>query len=274
MAITDHEELMKQRDYLVVKGNELIQKSRYQLSLQEQKTVAYICSMIKPATEKTISPYYPNCPWQLDYEFCIQDYCKICGIDYDGGKQYRDVKAALKKLSDRSMWIDFGDEEVLCRWLAKVRTNKKSGIAHIQVDPDLAPYLFDLQHKFTQYQLYNILAMSSAYSIRLYELLKSYSYLKEKIIDLDDLKQLLSVEDVKSYNRFPDFRRKVLEIAQKEINELTDLCVDYETICKGRKVVKIKFKINTKTPIERYLSGKSTMEKLDKIAPDQEEKRV
>ena len=38
-------ELTKKKGYLVVKGNDLIQRNRFELSLMEQKTVAYICSM-------------------------------------------------------------------------------------------------------------------------------------------------------------------------------------------------------------------------------------
>ena len=36
-------EILKKREYLVVKGNELIQQNRFELSLTEQKTVAFIC---------------------------------------------------------------------------------------------------------------------------------------------------------------------------------------------------------------------------------------
>ena len=149
----EREEISKKREYLVVKGNELVQRSRFDLSLSEQKTVAYICSMIKPiaATDRA-----SGVPYILDYDFDIREYCKICGIDYDNGKNYANVKATLQHLSDRSMWVTFPDkpdEEVLCRWLAKVRTNRKSGIAHVKIDEDLAPYLFDLGRSFTQYQL-------------------------------------------------------------------------------------------------------------------------
>jgi len=38
-------ELTKKKGYLVVKGNDLIQRNRFELSLMEQKTVAYICSI-------------------------------------------------------------------------------------------------------------------------------------------------------------------------------------------------------------------------------------
>ena len=87
-------EVLKKREYYVVKGNELVQQSRFELSLPEQKTIAFICSMIKPieAIDRA-----NNVPYQLEYEFNIQDYCKVCGIDYNAGKNYADIKATLKR---------------------------------------------------------------------------------------------------------------------------------------------------------------------------------
>lgn len=253
-------DILKSREYLVVKGNELIQQNRFELSLPEQKTVAFICSMIKPidAIDRV-----KGIPFQLEYEFNIRDYCKVCGIDYDNGKNYADVKATLKRLRDRSMWVtlDNGDETVV-GWLDRVTTNKRSGIARVRIDDRLAPYLFDLGQKFTQYQLYNILAMKSAFSVRIYELMKSYAFQKIKSFDLDELKCLLMVDDVKSYDRFPSFRQKVLEKAQEEINELTDINISFEAITKGRKVVKIKFCIELKNTIERMLAGTTANDRL------------
>lgn len=233
-------EIKKSKGYLVVKSNDLIQRNRFELSLPEQKTVAYICSMIQPIqTEES--------GFQLEYEFKIREYCKICGIDYDNGKNYQDVKATLKKLRDKSMWLTLPDgSETTVGWLAKATTNKKSGIAHIKLDEDMVPYLFDLKQKFTQYQLYNVLGMKSAFSVRIYELMKSYSFRHTITFEIDELKKLLMVEDVKSYNRFPDFRRKVLEKAQLEINELTDINIEFEPIKTGRKVTSIKFIIEEK----------------------------
>ena len=51
---------------------------------------------------------------------------------------------------------------------------------------------------------------------------------------------------MKSYNRFPDFRRFVLEKAQSEINELTDITIEFDPIKTGRKVTSIKFIIEEK----------------------------
>ncbi len=253
-------EVLTKRQYLVVKCNDLIQKNRFELSLQEQKTVAYICSMIQPIDPKDS---IKGVPYQLEYEFNIREYCKICSIDYAGGKNYKNIKATLKKLSDRSMWLDDGETEILMRWLSYVEINKKSEKVLIEVDRTIAPYLFNLKEKFTQYQLYNVLAMKSAFSVRIYELLKSYAYQKSKIFNIDELKCLLMVDNVKSYTRYPDFRRYVLEIAQNEINRLTDLNISFEPITKGRKVIKIKFTIQRKDVMERLAAEQAANNELD-----------
>jgi len=236
------------RDYLVVKSNQLVQKSRYELSLTEQRAVAYICSMIKPSTKEV--------PYQLDYVFDIQQYAKVCGLYHlDGGKLYQDTRALLKRLMQKIIHVEMPDgDELLIAWLVRVHLNKRSGQIKIRLSEDMAPFLFDLQERFTAYGLLNILAMKSQYSIRIYELLRSYAFRKEVTLDIEDLKKRLMVDSVKSYTRFPDFRRKVLDPAMEEINEYTDISASYEPITKGRKVIKIKFILRMKPPTERYMS--------------------
>ena len=246
----------QERSYSVVKANELIQKSRFELSLIEQKTIAYICSLIKPMQTS----------YQLEYVFDIQEYAKVCGIDYNNGGNYEHIKKSLKKLRDRSMWLNVGNEEILVGWLARVRTNKRSGKIAIKIDEEIIPYLFDLKERFTQYELYNILAMKSAFSVRIYEFLKYYQGLKKKKFELEQLKEKLMVQDVKSYERFPDFRRYVLEIAVKEINELSDIHVEWEAEKKGRKVVAIIFRISAKDTLTNLKCKVEAYKRLEKIS--------
>ena len=73
------------KDQRVVKSNDLIQKSRFDLSLQEQKIILYLISQITPYDEE----------FKL-YEFSIQDFCNICGIDHTSGGNYADLKKAVK----------------------------------------------------------------------------------------------------------------------------------------------------------------------------------
>ena len=268
MNTDEIKELLKARDYIVAKSNQIVQKSRYDFSVTEQRTIAYICSKIKPieAIDRA-----KGVPFQLEYDFNILEYAKVCGL-VDNGKLYNEVKTTLKNVSDKSMWLTLDDgSETVVRWLDRVTTNKRSGIAKIRIDDRLAPYLFDLKNKFLSYGLKNILNMKSQYSIRLYELLKSYHDMKIKqsnnkkvcwTIDLNELKHKLMINDLKTYNDFSKVRTKVLEVAQKEINELTDISIYFEPITKGRKTEKVKFTIIMKSPMERYIANNKNDELL------------
>lgn len=254
-------EILEGREYLVVKGNELIQRTRYELSLPEQKTIAYICSMVKPVS----AAENRGIPYQLDYQFDIRQYCKICGIDYDNGKNYADIKATLKKLRDKSFWMQLPDgSETVVAWIDRVTTNKRSGLATVRIDDRLAPYLFNLGQRFTQYQLKNILGMKSQFSVRFYEIAKSYEFKQDIIFDLADLKRQLMVDDVSSYRDYSLFRKKVLEPAEREINDLTDISISFQPIKQGRKVVKIQLKIQKKEMFEAWRAGVKTNQILEK----------
>lgn len=250
MKTDDKIRVAESREMIVSKANYLVRHGRYRLSIPEQKTLAYIVSLIPPLKNGTDQQ-------PLEYKFNIREYCKICGFSYDSGKNYEDIKATLQKLSDRSFWLPIGEEEVLCRWLSKARTNKRSGIATVRLDEDLLPFFIDLQKDFTAYPLLDVLPMTSKYSLRLYELLKSYASLKSWTFDADELQNLLESEYKGNY---ADFNRFVLKIAIREINEHTALNVRYEIAGRGRynKVTKIKFYIYTKSEnMKRLVNDKN-----------------
>lgn len=264
MTTRESEELRKKREYLVVKSNDLVLQTRYQFSMIEQKTIAYICSMIRPSANHQSG-------YVLDYEFDILEYVHICGIKKNG-KLYDDVKRALKGLRDKSMWLTLPNgSETVVGWLDRVTTDRLSGKVKIRIDDRLAPYLFELQSRYLSYGLKNVLCMKSRFSIRLYEMFRAYLGLKssycdsrsktakinnpvpyEWIIDIDELKIRLMVNDIKAYQRDNSvFKRKVLEPACKEINAFSDIFVDFEMLKSGRSFYAVKFTIIYKNMTQR-----------------------
>ena len=87
MALKQDNTYLAVRNRTVVKANELIQKSRFNLSLQQQKIVLYLISQITAFDED----------FKL-YEFSINEFCKVCGIDDTSGKNYTDLKNAIKDI--------------------------------------------------------------------------------------------------------------------------------------------------------------------------------
>lgn len=234
-------ELMEKRESQIVKANELITKSRFSLTAQQQKIVLYLISQLNPYDDD----------FKL-YEFDIRDFCMVCGIDIEGGRMYDFLKTQIKSISDRSLWVTLENgEETLLRWIEKPYIDKKSGKVRIKFDNDMKPYLLQLNQKFTQYALYNTLLLKSKYSIRLYEFLKSLHFDKfkpyEYIITVEELRVRIGAE---VYTDYKFFHRRALKPAVSEINENTDLYLEYEQIKNGKKVEKIKFNFKTKDVIE------------------------
>jgi len=249
MAQSDNK-LSETRNHLVVKQNDLIQKSRHQLTLQEQKIVLYLISKIKPNDSDFI-----------EQKFSVAEFCRVCGLDDDSGGNYAYIKNTLKSLRDRSIWVTLDDgSETTLAWVNKVTMNKRSGLVRLRLDEDMKPYLLKLQGDFTQYNLIYTLAMRSQYSVRLYELLKSYQYKKIFTVDIEKLKQLLFAE---TYTRNPNFKQKVLDVAVKEINRLSDIWVTYELIKEGRKVSDVEFRIHQKDIGDRLDSLVSIEKSMD-----------
>lgn len=232
------------RNYKVVKSNDLIQKTRFALSLQEQKIILYLISKIKPGADNFSTT-----------DFSIMEFCQVCGIYEESGKNYKDIKDAIKALVDQSIWItlDNGKETIL-RWIDKPIIDRQAGTMQIKFDDLLKPYLLQLHENFTQFELLYTLAMKSQYSIRLYEILRSYEFKHEIVFAIDELKELLYAT---CYTRYPDFRRNVMDIAMKEIEALSDINVTYEIIKEGRKYAKILFSISLKHNLdERFMAWK------------------
>ena len=231
-------EILQARDYKVVKGNEIIQKARYNLALSEIKAFSFIVSKIKPTDEVF-----------HEYSFTINEYCKVLGIETNNGKNIQNIKRSLKQLVDKSFFLTLEDgTETTISWLNKVWIDRGSGRIRVRLDDDLQKYVTGLYANYTQYELLCTLPMRSSYSIRIYELLKSYAFTKKHIFSVEDLKRMLGCTH---YDRFPDFRRKVIEVAVKEINKFTDLEVTWEPITKGRKVVEIQFRIKQRDYLKR-----------------------
>ena len=244
------EKLNEARGQLVVKRNDLIQKSRHQLDLQEQKIILYTISKIKPKDTDF-----------SEQVFSVAEFCRLCGLDKDNGGNYAYIKKTLKDLSDKSIWVTLDDgSETLFRWINDVTISKQSGLIKVKLHEKMKPYLLELKENFTQYELVYTLAMRSQYSVRLYELLKSYQYKKFVAFDIDKLKIILFAE---KYNRGGDFKDRVLEVATNEINRLTDILVTYELIKVGRRFAEVEFRITQKNISERLNAWSSISEVID-----------
>ena len=231
--IKERQEIREARNELVVKHNDLLRKSRYTLSANEQKIIIYLVSKIN-ADDKELK----------EIEINILDFCKVIGIEINGDA-YNRVKETIKSLADKSWWLTFTEKkETLFRWINEAEIEKGNGIIKLQLSNHLKPYLLELKQNFTKYELINVLSLRSKYSIRLYELLKSYLWQGGWQVSVKEIRELLETEG--KYKEFKDFRKRVLNPAIEEINGYTDLQIKMTTLKSGKTISHLHFKIDEK----------------------------
>lgn len=244
----------------------MIRKSRYSLTVTEQKIILFLFSKIRPEDTKF-----------TEYTFEIKHFCQVCGIDYSNGGNYKYIKSIIKNLADKSFWIEEkSGVEILCRWIQKVGIDNNTGITTMQLDETILNHAIGLIKKgnFTQYMMIYTLPMKGQYSRPLYELLKSKEselnkYHKKSVIyKIKDLQYLL----VSNYKEYYDFKRKVIEYALEEINEYTDLQITYqeiktETGKRGRKAIEsLEFFIESRDMFDKKNTKQSNNIILNKSA--------
>jgi plasmid replication initiation protein len=249
---------------LVTKSNELIMNSRYDLSLEEQKIIFSLVSTIEPNDEDF-----------KEYRFEIKKYMNIIGVkDMD---KYIELPKITRGLMRKVMEIPKDKGILQIAWLSSAFHSPGKGYIDLSFDPKLKPYLLKLKEHFTQYKLENILLMRSKYSIRVYEILKCNEFKKQGFIEitLEEIRYLLKADSI--YSEYKEFKRNILNKAQKEINRLTDINFEFEEIKTGRKVTSIKFFINSKQQNKIKKINQSIQEKnnfQNEIAITKDEKII
>lgn len=211
--------------YKVVKDNLLIQKAQTDLTRNEQKLVNYLISMIKP----------DDADFKI-YQIKALDFAALVGLDPT--HIYRDFKKMADSIDKKNFWYKCADgTNRKMYWIMKPGYNDGKGFIELRLDPDIKDYLIGLQKNFTEYELYNILALNTKYSITIYEFLKSYQNVGHVDVDVESFKEHIgAVEGI--YKSYKDLRKRVLEPTLDDINENTDLDISFKCLDAKKKVIK------------------------------------
>ena len=218
---------------IVRKSNDLIQNAMYSLTLSQQKLMLHIFAMIKPSDTEL-----PR------YEMSIYEFLKLCGVDPHNGSMYAQVRNNIDAIANAKVqWIRLaGTQKItMFRWLSGATIDEGTGKIVLTLDQALKPHLIQLKEFYTTMNITYTLPMKSQYSLKIYELCKSYQnlYLTKKqkgeplVWNIETLKKQV---DCNATN-WAHVRRTVLDKAKSEINGHTDIYFDYEVYEKDRQRV-------------------------------------
>ena len=257
----DHEEHKSEEStalyYDVYKSNEMIRRSRYSLTLREQRALDYAISKIQPNDK-------PGKEYKVKFQEACQVVNALDSVSSLGGAQYNAAFDFFGELVTREILIyPKGGGRTRCTWFTKVHQDENGDIS-FQFNEELAPYLFELRKNYTKYQLAYTVRMKSIYGPRLYQILRSHCVKGrtiEKSFTLSELRKEIGADFVsvknrkgeyetrslKSYDTYGKLKQAVIAPAINDINEYTDIFVSYTETKTGRKVTGVKFKIKDVT---------------------------
>ncbi|MEK6482013.1 replication initiation protein [Catalinimonas sp. 4WD22] len=235
---------------LIVKSNHLV-NAEYRLTPLEMKIVYLMAMQIKQGDED-FKTYYLR----------ISDFKDDLGLK-DNKALYSRMVDIVNRLMQRVIKIEDenGDVEQF-HFVTYSKHKSANGTIAIRFVPELKPHFLELKAQFTSFYDTNVLSLRSSYSMRIYEFLKQYETIGRRIMEVDELKKKLEIQD--KYRSYNMFKKKVIMQAEKDLRKSCDIYFSYNEIKEGRKINAIEFQIhrNRKTvPFKSSIQLKEEKEK-------------
>lgn len=239
---------------IVSKDNSLIGAS-YSLGVVEQRLI--FLAIIEAREQKTL----------IEAGGLLRIYAQSYAKQFEVEKHtsYEAMKRAVEGLYDAGFAYSKIDERsgkigrYKSRWVDKIGYIDDLGCVELVFASDVIPLITRLEARYTEYELKQVVGLQSEYAIRLYELVIQWrSVRKTNPISLAELREKLGLVD--EYKRIEAFKRRVLDLAVKQINKHTDITVEYEQHKQGRVITgfTFRFKVKVRSKEARLSDSNST----------------
>jgi plasmid replication initiation protein len=233
---------------IAMQHNNLVE-AKYSMTLQQKRVMIWLVSQIKP-----------NDMDFKEHVLSIKELIEICQLS--GESSYKEIRNITFSLIEKGIRIiDITDpnnkREIQVSWLSSA--DYYQGQVKLSFSPKLKPYLLQLKEKFTAINVIDLMQFKSVHAIRIYELLKQYQDIGERVLSIEEIKDCCGVKG--KHKQYVDFEKYLLLIAQREINEKSDIHFEFERIKPSRKIEGIKFIISKNKGYElRNNPSKQTQE--------------
>jgi len=215
----------------IIKQGDKLSFAQYTLSLTEAKFLAIVMAQIDM-----------NDTEFKEYSIKVSDIAELTNAEQNETR----LKKFAKTFQSKVITVDSPNGDFTTfNWWHHITYVK--GEARFLVQLYMKPLLLTFSSHFGKSSLLYISQMKSLYAPRFYYMLRSFKaqYQNSFEIDLEELYAKLELK--KSLRQYNQFKIKVLIPALKEINEITDLNVEYFEADKERKkVLKLRFEFTKK----------------------------
>ena len=177
----------------------------------------------------------------------LKDYIYIMGNQYAiRPKQFIALSQEMVKITTTIPIIDdhnniagFSTYPIFSTFSVRKSPEGQGWYVDIECHEKMLPHFFDLQSHYSSFKIWNMANIHCVPHLRLYDLLQQYKNFS-KIYTLEELRELTGTKN--KYLRWDNFKRKVIDDAQRIFDEKTDISFTYNLISGyNNQITGIKF---------------------------------
>ena len=235
--------------------NRFIFNAQYKLSPREQKLILYLIANMDPQKQER---FHEQTVTVREFEKMLKADSKKWGGLYT---ELRDITKRIRSKGiefDTNIRVDGHRFPGYINWFQSVtpmENNEGEVCIKFLFSEDLKPYLINL-NQYARINYTEAAMLKSGFAIRMFQIFKAHrgkmrehEQVSELVYELNNLKKLLGIAD--KYPDFRNFRRRVLNIIEREMNEHTT--IDLEKIGtirnSKRQIVKLIFIFSDKVDL-------------------------
>lgn len=240
------------KHHLVIVQHNDLTKARYKLSLYAQRLIWKLTSKFHPQNDDTFHRH----------TFQISDLYKLLKMDhFNPNLKRKNLLKTLKELQTSLIEIpSLNNSETLLitSWIEAPEINFKTDLLTLRGAEHMRPFFLHLYENYHCCLYSEIARLTGAHSFRFLIFCRDYQprstfydeiikgrYVKKEVFELDELRQILQIP-AKIYPKISNFKKRVLEASQKEVNTKTSAYFEFEMIKDpkdGRKTKAVKLLI-------------------------------
>ena len=205
----------------IIKPSNNLISAIYRLETNELKVILLAAKMVYQLEKRNevVTP-------ETEFIISSSEYAK----EYNVSRQtaFDAIVDAKNKIFERSIsYFSERNGEILptrSRWLSKEIESQSRGEIYIYFTAEILPLIYLVEKEFTLIDLQELGRLNSKYAIKLYQLLMKWRNADfQPKFEYEDLRAKLGLidEDVDTYRVMSDFKKRVIDMAVRQINKGT-----------------------------------------------------
>lgn len=235
--------------------------------------ILYSVSNLKPNEFKLLRFFIMQCEMHdkeiYPYTVDVKQLAEVIGANEK--VLYRELKKIAMHLMKEVIYIKGKTEKdyIMYHWvdLCQYQDCKFT----MKISDELKPFMLDLKNGFTNYPYFEIMGMHSIYALSLYEMFATHmKYVKphadvaiEFSVSIEELRRITNTTN--KFERYSNFKAKVIDLALKEINECSNYFVTATPYKDGKTIAGFDFLIESQAGYIHKTKGINKNKKIEVV---------